>query len=141
MAINQSYSREYEASPSFQWINASSILAGATVNVSWETEDATTQKYLPFNFTRIVNNGEADLWFYANQQTNKAFYVPAGTIISIDRATLPALSSFTIKNADGSTSISANKIIVTNSREGQTSDSVIERLHKRLFSKKSNRVV
>lgn len=135
MAIKQTYARTYESSPSFQWINGASITAGSTINVSWETQDAKSQKYLPFNFTRIVNNGEADIWFYANQSEDKAYYVPAGTIISVDRASLPAVSSFMIKNADASTTITANKIIVSNSKEGQTSDSVIERLHKRLFSK------
>lgn len=140
MAIQQTYSRQYEASPSFQWINGSTITAGSQINVSWETQDSTSQKYLPFNFTRIVNNGEADIWFYANQDTDKAYYVPAGTIISIDRSSLPAISSFIVKNA-GSNTITANKIIITNSKEGQTSDSVIERLHKRLFSRQSSRVV
>lgn len=135
------YSRQYENSPQFRWANSGTITVGSYINVSWETEDTTSKKYLPFNLTRIINNASADIIFYPNQNTDSGITVPAGTILTIDRITLPALSTFQIKNSDSSTSITAGQIIVTNSREGQNADSVVQRLHQRLFGQTNKRVV
>ena len=128
----KSYSRKYEASPTFQWLN-SAINDANAINVSWETYNTITQKYLPFNSVTIVNNGEDSIFFYPNQNLDNGFLIPKGTIFSLDSTTLPALSSFSIKRA-GSTNITASKIIINCSKEGQTPTSIIERLHKRLFS-------
>lgn len=140
MAMNKSYGRTYDASPAFKWENAS-LAAEAGVNVQWETENATAFKYVPFNLTRIVNNGEADIWFYPNQDTNNGFFVPKGTIQTIDSRTLPAVSGFRIVNDSTTTAISAGKIIITNSREAQDGDTIVQRLHKRLFGGIRGRVV
>lgn len=137
--MNKTYSREFEASPTFQWTNGA-ISDSNIISVSWETYNTTSKKYLPFNFTRIVNNGEDDIYFYPNQDTNKSIYVPKGSIMSIDESTIPALSSFSLKRA-GTTNITASKIFITNSRQGQTSDSIVSRLHKRLFARHNSRVV
>lgn len=134
MSINKTYQREFESSPSFQWTNAGTILTTKDFNVSWESQDANSIKYLPFNFTRIINNSSYDIIFYPNQDANNPITVPSGTIQSIDKRTLPAVHSFKIKN-NGTGSITAGQIVITNSREGQTGDSIVERLHKRLFNK------
>lgn len=131
--VNNNYSRQYETSPSFRWTNGSSISSGADpVNVSWESQDTNSKKYLPFNFTRIVNNGEDDINFYPNQDLNSPILVPKGTIITLDRQSLPALSTFAIENA-GSTTITASKIVVNNFREGVDGLSIVQKLHKRLL--------
>jgi len=130
--INNSYSRQSEVSPSFRWANASSILASADLIVSWESYNSASQKYLPFNFTRIINNGESDIIFYPNQDMNQGIDVPKGTMVALDRQTVPALSSFKIVN-NGSITISASKIIVTNSREGVNTESIVQKLHKRIL--------
>lgn len=127
----RSYNREYGASPTFKWTNPE-LSDSNQVNVSWETYNTTSKKYLPFNFTRIVNNGEDDILFYPNQDTNQEILIPKGTIISIDERTIPALSSFAIKRA-GSTTITASKIVINCSKQGQDGDSVVSRLHRRLF--------
>lgn len=126
------YRRKYESSPNYQWENSSSITDDNLIRVSWETEDTTTQKYLPFNFTRIINNGETDIYFYPNQDEERGFLVPKGTIQSFDGRTIPALSSFAIKRATATT-ITANKIVISNHKEGQTADSIVQRLHKRVL--------
>ena len=134
------YNRTFEASPKFQYKNPAQILAGGVVGISWEDNTPSSKKYLPFNFTRIINNGEDDIEFYPNQDANSSIYVPKGTIQSIDERTIPALRSFTIKNV-GSNNISANKIIITNSREAQSADSIVSRLHRRLFGDKNPDVI
>jgi hypothetical protein len=134
------YDRTYAASPQFLWTNDGTLTTGTALNISWETYNTASQKYLPFNLTRIVNNGESDIWFYPNQDQNNTILIPKGTIISIDRSTLPAIRSFTITNA-GTNNISANKIVLTNSREGVTNDSVVARLHNRLIGNKKQGVI
>lgn len=136
---NDNYARTYEASPQYQWSNASTITSGSDLNVSWETQDRTSQKYLPFNFTRIVNNSGEDITFYPNQGS-RGILCPAGTIQSIDARSIPALSSFRVLNS-GTGTIGANEIVVTNSRTGQDIDSIIERVHKRLFGARSRMLV
>ena len=137
--IKKSYERNFEESPRFNYENPELAVGGSDV-ISWETKDSRSQKYLPFNFTRIVNNGEDDIWFVPNQDSNNKILVIKGTIISLDRSSLPAVSSFKIENA-GTNIISASKIIITNSREGVTGDSVVERLHKRLLGRQSSRLI
>lgn len=138
--ITKQYDQIYDASPSFAWTNASQITSGSIIQVAWENYNSTTQKYLPFNLTRIVNNGEDDIWFNPQQDATRKVLVPKGTIITFDRAYIPAISSFSITHA-GTTTISANKIILTNSREAQSTDSIVARLHERLFSKKRKDVI
>lgn len=129
----QDYNRIYDASPSFQWINSAQLTVGSTISSAWESYNSTTQKYLPFNMTRIVNNGEDDIYFYPNENSGQKIFIPKGTIITMDFNFLPALRTFTIAHAGSTSTISANKIIVTCSRQGQNSDSIVARLHKRLF--------
>lgn len=137
--MKKNYDRKFAPSPRFQWENAE-LTVGSVESNSWETKDRRSQKYLPFNFTRIVNNGESDIWFYANQSLNNAIFVPKGTIISLDRESLPAISSFKIENA-GTVTISASKIVVTNSRSGEDVDTVVSRLHKRLLRRSSSELI
>ena len=137
--IKQSYDRVFAESPRFSYQNPI-LVDGASDVISWESQDPKSKKYLPFNFTRIVNNGEGDIWFYPDQNEDNKILVIAGTIISLDRSSLPAISSFKIINDSGVT-ITADKIIITNSKEGQTGDSVVQRLHKRLLGSKSSRLV
>ena len=138
--MNDTYQREYDASPSYQWYNAGQLASGSVISMSWETYNTVTKKYLPFNLTRIVNNGESDIWFYPNQNMNNGIYVPKGTILTMDFNFLPALSYFAIKNAQ-TTTITVGKIIVTCSKQGQSADSIVSRLHKRLFDRNKSGVV
>jgi len=132
MVMKKSYSREFEASPQFSWTNASVISAGATTILSWESYKPTSKKYLPFNFTRVINNSAVEIIVYPNQDTNNPIYVPNGTILSIDRDTIPAVNSFAIKN-NGGANVTANQIVISNSRQGVTQDGIVARLHKRLL--------
>lgn len=130
--INNSYSRKNEVSPSFRWANTGTILTTASDVVSWESYNTASKKYLPFNFTRIINNGEGDIIFYPNQDMNQGIDIPKGTIITLDRQSVPALSSFKIVN-NSAVSITASKIVITNSREGVDGLSIVQKLHKRIL--------
>jgi len=101
--IKQSYTREFGASPSFIWKNAEIAVANQ-INVSW---------------------------FYPNQDTSNPHYITKGSIVSYDRRTIPALSSFAVKRATATT-ITADKIIISCSKELEGTDSIVARLHKRL---------
>lgn len=138
--MEKTYSREYEASPSFTWLN-SSLAIGSTQILDWETYNSSSVKYLPFNFIRIINNGEDDIWIYPQQDSSRKFLVPKGTFSSISRATIPALTSCSIVHAGSTSNISASKIIITCSKEGETTDSIVSRLHKRLYGENKRGLV
>ena len=131
MATN--FSRREDASPSFQWTNLVQINEGEYVNFSWETYNTIPQKYLPFNFSRIINNSTALMELYSNQDERNKITVPAGTIMTIDRRTIPAVSSWRIKAVSGNAAI--GKIIINNSREAVSADTLVTRLYTRLFGR------
>lgn len=133
------YTRKYGPSPAFQWTNAE-ISDDNLINVSWESEDFTSKKYLPFNFTRIINQGEDNIIFYPNQDTSNPFLIVKGTQQTIDRSSLPAVSSFAIKRS-GTNTITASKIVVVNSKEAETETSMLQRLHRRLLDKQNRSVI
>lgn len=130
----QTYGEKFARSPSFNWTNAE-LTGGSEISVDWFSYASTSQKYLPFNNTRIINNGEADIWFYPNNDRNSGIFVPRGVITTLDRTTLPAVRGFTILNAEASTTITAGKLIITNSNQGQTTDSIVERFHENVFKR------
>lgn len=129
---DDSYNRTLAPSPQFTWKN-SQILTGAIEVMNWYNYSVASQKYLPFNLTRIINNSSYDITFYPNQNmgATDGILIPKGTIFTVDRSSIPALSSFIVKN-EGASTITANQIIVTNSREGQTANSIVQRLYDRL---------
>ena len=59
-----------------------------TSNSSWvldyETMIPQSQKYLPFNFLSVINNGEGDIeiWFDDNEENKKT--IPANTIMTFE---------------------------------------------------------
>lgn len=138
MIFNNSFSRKEDSSPSFKWINASSLATNETLNVSWESYNSSSQKYLPFNLTRIINSSSSAIEFYPNQDTSNVFIISANTIQTIDRSSIPAITNFRIKALGA---ISAGKLIITNSRESITADSLVQRTYKRIFGEKNKNVI
>lgn len=70
-----------KGSPAYNYSNSGSITTTAKWLKSFVDNDVEA-KYLPFNFTRIVNSSNVDIWFYKNQ--TEAHFIKA-------------LSSYTIK--------------------------------------------
>lgn len=138
MAINKksnlgrSYGRDFAATPFFKWQNSNSISSSSKTGIDWEYYNTASKKYLPFNQTVVINNGEEDIIFYPNKDESNPIFISKGTSQVLNEFDLPALRSFIIENV-GSGSISANKIIVTNNRKAQTTDSIVGRIHQRLF--------
>lgn len=114
----QSQKHRFEnSSPIFSFSNSATIVAGAKSSHSWESINRNTLKYLPFNFVRIVNNSSVDINFFPNQDESQPFFCPAGSIMSIDKASVPALRGFSIENTDSLVDISAGQIKITSNRE------------------------
>ena len=132
MVITQNYNRSYGPSPKFTYKNDVSISSIDPIIIDWETKNPRSQKYYPFNYTQIVNNSEVGFSFYANQKDDKFLYCPGGSIQNIDVSFFPAIRSYKIV-PESAVEIPANKIIITSSNQGQTTDSIAERVHKRLF--------
>lgn len=104
-------------SPIFSFSNSASIGTTSKASFSWESINANTLKYLPFNFVRIVNNSNSDINFYPNQDDTQPYFIPSGSIMSIDKASVPALRSFTIENTSSTDAITTGQIKITSNRE------------------------
>lgn len=129
--VNAEYDRQYAASPFYRW-SVPALSDANPVNMSWETQDTTSKKYLPFNSMRITNNGADDVIVYPNQDLTWAVQVPKGTIIVIDKNAIPAVSSIAIKRG-GTTTILADTVIIECWREAVTPESAFQKLHRRFF--------
>lgn len=136
VSTNFEYARKYEASPPYRFSNTATIAAGAYFNIDFEISQADAVKYLPFNFM-VVSNGNAsnNALLYVNGAINPVKTIFAGTIQAIDKKTLPAYRSFAIKNA-GTGTLAIGDIEVFCQREPVDSESIIQSVHKRIFSKK-----
>lgn len=132
MSDNQPYSRKYAPSPPFQYSNASSISSTNQVNVSWESYNTSSKKYLPFNFVTFSNNSNVGVTILPNQDASHPLYIPAKTIISVDESSVQAWYSFGFV-PDSSTTINANELKFTFSKSGQKFDSIAQRAHERIF--------
>ena len=128
------YSRQYETSPIFRQRNTATIASNAYFAYNWEISESTTaKKYLPFNMLIITNNDTANAFeLYINGDILPIKYIPAGVIVSIDRETIPAFSSFVLKNI-GSTTSAIGNIEVVAQREAITPEVMAQNLHKDMF--------
>lgn len=126
------YRRTYEASPFFEF--SSPVLASTQswiIDIGEEKPEA--KKHLPMSNVRIVNNSDENIAFYPNQ-TSEAINVPAGTIISFDKMSIPSLNSAKLVNLSASSS-SANEIKVSFWREGIEIDGAFQRMHKAFYER------
>jgi len=126
------YRRQSQASPFFEFSNASTIATNGTWVIDIGAQDRRAQKHLPMSNIRIVNNSGENIAFYPNQ-TSEAINVPAGTIISFDRLSIPALVSVKLQNLSAGT-VQADEIKVSVWREGVEIDSAFQKMHKAFFN-------
>ena len=124
------YYRNYEASPIFPFRNAE-MTTGTYAMFDFGEETPAVQKFLPLNAMQITNNSDYELYIYPNQ-SSYAKSIPAGTIITFDAKSLPALRTLKIYNA-GSGTINANEIEISVWRDGVVIDNAFARLHKAFF--------
>jgi len=68
-------------------------------------------KYTPFNFVQVINNSKARLRAIINDTTRKI--VPAGSIITFDSSTIPAIWSMQFVNVDSANSIEAEEVNIS----------------------------
>lgn len=127
------YRRTYEASPFFDFSNASSITAnGGVWLIDIGEQNTSSQKYLPLTNLRIANNSTENIALYPNQQS-EGIVIPAGTILSFDRKTVPALISIKVENLHASNDISANEIRIAVWKEAIEFDTAFKNMHKAFF--------
>jgi hypothetical protein len=117
--INQTnLRRSASGSPNFPH-NAGALLTGAVTIIDFNIRASRQSKYAPFNRLKIINNSSYDIIIYINQDTNNAYVIPAGTIESINKESIPALWSVKIENigsgtiASGEVRLEVQKEIIT----------------------------
>jgi len=133
-----SYDRKYGRSPTFNFKNTSSIPADGIYLLDIESVSRTAQKYLPFNFVRIINQSGYDIEVYINQNDDNPVLIPKGTIQVIDKESAPAIRSFKIKNLDSTNAISANTVRLEVLQQGVTSDDVTNKVFRFFMKGKGN---
>jgi len=124
------YRRTEEASPIFEY-SAGVIVASASLIYDIGEDDTKTKKYLPLSNIRIVNNSTENIVIFINQRT-EGFTIPAGTIISLDKGTIPSFYSIKITNISA-TDTSAGEIKISVWRESLTIDDAYRRMHKAFY--------
>lgn len=127
------YARKFETSPIFRQRNTATITANSYFNYDWEVSSPSeAKKYLPFNLLIVTNNNTSSpMELYINGDVLPVKYIPAGTIVTIDRDTIPAFSSVVLKNI-GSTTIAIGEIEIVAQREAIKPEEMAQNLHKRL---------
>lgn len=129
------YIRKYGPSRPFRFSNANQILTGAMYLIDFDSDDKDAQLYLPFDNLRIINNSSYDIDAYINQDKNRIYTIPAGTIFNADATIIPAISYLKIINA-GTGTISAGQIITTVQKIGVGADTIAQNLHQFVFGVK-----
>ncbi|RLG11104.1 hypothetical protein DRN69_08190 [Candidatus Pacearchaeota archaeon] len=130
--VRTQYRRTQEASPIFELSNDSTIGASSSVVFDIGEREPNSKKYLPLSNIRIVNNSTENIAVFINQRS-EGVTVPAGTIITLDKGTIPSIYSVKITNLDTSNSISANKIKFSVWREALVIDDAYRRMHKAFY--------
>jgi len=128
-----SYSRTYEASPFFQFSNNREITAGGEWMINIAKLSPEAMKYLPLTNMRLVNNANEDIVIFPNEQA-EGLIIPAGTILSFDRKTVPALNNLLIKNIDGSSVVGVGQLQVSFWKEAVQYDQAYSKMHKAFFN-------
>ena len=126
------YRRTFEASPFFDFSNYSTIASSKSWLIDIGQQNNSAQKYLPLTNLRIVNNSTEDIAIFPNQQA-EGMIIPAGTVLTFDRKTVPALNSLKVQNIDASATIGENKIKVTFWKEAIEMDQAFNKMHKAFF--------
>jgi hypothetical protein len=130
--VRTDYRRTYEASPFFEF-SSPALTTGKSWIIDIGEEKPEAKKHLPFSNVRIVNNSDENIAFYPNQ-TSEAINVPAGTIISFDKMSIPALNSAKLVNLSATSSL-ANEVKVSFWREGVEIDGAFQRMHKAFYER------
>lgn len=118
------YNRKFDASPSFNFANAS--LATTAYEVfDIHSREPKTKKYGTFTDLTISNNSAENIWFFPNDKRANGIFIPAGTTWSFDRNALGGgYTSFSIQNASATTA-SANEIRITCFKTGTDTNAII----------------
>ncbi len=105
-----------EGSEYFTW-NTPATAAGGIATIEVAHQFPRAKKYEPLDWIEVCNNDAVDLTLIINADT--FLPVPTGTIRTVDNH---ALWQVGIRNDDGATATSLNKIIVTLRRQPITID-------------------
>lgn len=126
-----SYYRTYETSPLFPKKNPE-IAAASSWAIDYKIEFPQSQKFLPLNTIQVINNSSVDIALHTNHSSTGKV-IAAGTSITFDKGTIPAIWGFTIRNLSGSAVIPADKIEITSWREAIEVSEAFRKVHKAIY--------
>lgn len=129
--------RELLGSPIFSNSNGDTISTTETVIFDFSQNATASEKYAPFNLVTITNNSTQDINVAIDQQDNKTVRVPASSIRSLDKKSVPAVRSFLITNL-GSSNINADEITIEVQKEVIDTETIISGVARRFLDKGVN---
>ena len=127
------YERTHGVSPIFNFTNSAEISTTESLLFDFYQDTPETEKYGAFDSISITNNSNSTLLMYPNQQRDRAISIPANTIITFDRKTIPALRSVEFNNSDTSNAVAINELRFEIWKEGIVVDNVLKNIHKSIF--------
>jgi hypothetical protein len=131
--MKKNYSRQYETSPLFSFSNASLIANGKQL-IDLELDKTSKKKYLPLNNVNIQNNSTQKIRITFNQDTNKTYTMNASTVINFDETILPAVWYIQLENV-GTSTIDAGDINLTVFKQGVSTETIVQSIHRNIFKK------
>ena len=137
--MKKSYSREFETSPLFSFTN-NTLGSNEKQLIDLELDNPSIKKYLPLNNVNIQNNSSQKIRITFNQNEQKSYIMNSSTIINFDETIIPALWYLQIENV-GTSSIQAGDINITVFKQGVSTNTIVESIHKKLFKRKNKMVL
>lgn len=131
--LGNEYGRKFRPSPIFSFSNSGTIASNGTDIFDFGEDNTASQKYLPFNNLRIVNNSSEDIKVYINQNRNKFVLVTANSISLATPDVFPAIRTVLIENV-GSGTIAVGEISIVAYKNNVTPELVTQRAHEKIFN-------
>lgn len=131
---NNDFNRTY-SSPIFSFSNSGTVAVGGFDLFDFESDNASTQKYLPFNVLTIHNNSQAQITIYPNQDTTKGIIISSGVTRIFTQDEIGFIRSLKYKNSDSANSISAGQISIEVTKNQLNTNSLITIFAKKLFKR------
>ncbi len=129
--FKKSYSREFEASPFYDFKNDVVIAPGASWVITVASQKPEAQKYLPLTNLRLVNSSAQLVAMFPNEDS-EGMPFPSGAIVTFDNKTIPALRTLKITNM-GAGDVNVNEIMATFWRESVQYNQAFSKVHKAFF--------
>lgn len=137
--ISKTYDTQYEPSPVYPFRNSGSVTTTSPFGIELDKNGQAYQKYIPFTNCRISNKSSVHVFVYPNDDDSRKILIPSGTILDLSPSDVPAWRNATFYSQSGT--VNANELEVIFWREGVTTTTLLQNLHRKLFGRQNEFIV